>query len=73
MTILMRSDKWPPALVSFVAFWLMLGLFSLLGGHFNLASALIFATSSVALGLVLWSRQRRKRARSAGSVSPQTR
>ncbi len=38
------------AVVGLIAFWVMTGVFYLLGGPFELRSALIFAIASIAVG-----------------------
>lgn len=68
----MSTSRWYGTFVAFLAFWLMYGLFSLLGGRFDLVSALVFAMSSVVLGLLV-DRARRRRARDGSGVSGATR
>jgi uncharacterized ion transporter superfamily protein YfcC len=57
----MSRDKVVSAVVVFVAFWLMFGVFALLGGRFDFTIALVFAAGAIAVGLI--HRARRTRAR----------
>jgi hypothetical protein len=47
-------------LVAFIGFWLMFAVFSLLGGRFDLTSALIFGASSLVLGKLVHRRRSRR-------------
>ena len=65
----MSRDKVVSALVVFAAFWVMYGVFALLGGHLDFTVALVLASGALAVGLVRRARRRRGRDSAAGAVA----
>ncbi|QZN85391.1 hypothetical protein [Cellulomonas sp. C5510] len=64
------SSRVVTALVALAAFWVMYGVFAILGGRFDLGVALVLAVGALAVSVLDRARRRRRRdASAAGRAS----